>query len=44
MQPPEQAEPPDEGAPRGYVRMAVMDGKVLEHRVSAILKQFQIWY
>ncbi|KAJ7280149.1 hypothetical protein C8J57DRAFT_1567340 [Mycena rebaudengoi] len=31
---PQQASPA-EGAPRGYVRMAVMDGKTLKHRMTA---------
>ncbi|KAJ7883331.1 hypothetical protein B0H13DRAFT_2235402 [Mycena leptocephala] len=31
-----QQEPPTEGSPRGYVRMAVMDGKTLKHRKCAL--------
>ncbi|KAF7372702.1 hypothetical protein MVEN_00133600 [Mycena venus] len=32
---PQQQQPPD-GSPRGYVRMAVMDGKTLRHRKCAL--------
>jgi hypothetical protein len=32
-----QQEAPQLGSPRGYVRMAVMDGKTIKHRVSQSL-------
>jgi hypothetical protein len=35
VQPPQQNAPPP-GTPRGYVRLAVMDGKTIGHRVRAL--------
>lgn len=38
---PQQQESPPDGEPRGYVRLAVMDGKTIPHRVC--LKSFPVY-
>ncbi|THU76312.1 hypothetical protein K435DRAFT_813519 [Dendrothele bispora CBS 962.96] len=41
---PRQMETPPDGTPRGYVRMAVMDGKSVGHRIIFTLKTFVASY
>lgn len=38
LQQPPQEELPAEGVARGYVRMCVMDGKTLRHKVSILIQ------